>query len=129
MTDESIRDRAREAYELGRAALAAGDIEGAIAHMETSIGEYPHFKALEALGEAWLRRGEPLRAIVPLAAATTLSRQVRAPSLLAEALLAIGDELEAHRAAQIALDRDATDKKAREVLEATRAAHEAWNKL
>jgi tetratricopeptide (TPR) repeat protein len=129
MTDESARDSAREAYEAGREALAAGDFEAAIAHLETSVGLHPHFKALESLGEAWLRKGKPDRAIVPLAAATTLNAQVRAPSMLAEALLALGDELEAHRIAQLALSRDPNSKKARAVLAATAAAYDAWSKL
>src|SRR6185503_20148754 len=128
-SDDSALDPAREAYEAGRAALAAGDVEGAIAHLEVSVGFHPHFKALELLGEAWLRKGEPRRAVVPLAAATALSAQVRAPALLAEALLALGDEIEAHRMAQLALSRDATHKKARAVLEATAAAHDAWSRL
>jgi tetratricopeptide (TPR) repeat protein len=129
MGDEGLLDRAREAYEAGRLALAAGDVDAAIEHLAASVEEYPHFKALELLGEAWLRKGEPRRALVPLAAATSLNAQVRAPSLLAEALLALGDELEAHRMAKIALERDATNGKARQVFEATAKAHDAWTKL
>jgi tetratricopeptide (TPR) repeat protein len=129
MADEGVGDTARERYEAGRAALAAGDIDTAITHLEESIAEHPHFKALELLGEAWLRKGEPRRAIVPLAAATTLNAQVRAPSLLAEALLALGDELEAHRVAQLALGRDPNNKKAHAVMEATSAAYRASNEL
>jgi tetratricopeptide (TPR) repeat protein len=129
MTDEEAVDMARELYEAGRAALVAGDLDTAIAHLHESIAEYPHFKALELLGEAWLRKGEPRQAIVPLAAATTLNAQVRAPSLLAEALLALGDQLEAHRVARLALDRDPNNKKARAVIEATGEAYKAWSKL
>ncbi|SRR6266704_5154356 len=126
MANEPSPDRARETYDAGRAALEAGDTDLAIQHLETSIAEYPHFKALELLGEAWLRKGDPRRAIVPLAAATTLNAQVRAPSLLSEALLALGDALEAHRVAQLALERDARNKKARSVLEATAEAYRKW---
>ena len=129
MSDEGLRDRAREAYEAGRLALAAGDVDAAIEHFAASVEEYPHFKTLELLGEAWLRKGEPRRALVPLAAATSLNAQVRAPSLLAEALLALGDQLEAHRMAKIALERDATNRKARQVFEATAKAYDAWSKL
>jgi hypothetical protein len=92
--------------------------------LEVSIAEAPHFKALELLGEAWLAKGEPARAIVPLAAATTLNRQVRAPSLLAEAFLALGERSEAHRIAHMALRREAHNKKAWAVLQATAAAHD-----
>jgi tetratricopeptide (TPR) repeat protein len=129
MSDEGLMDRAREAYEAGRLALAAGDVDAAIEHFAASVEEYPHFKTLELLGEAWLRKGEPRRALVPLAAATSLNAQVRAPSLLAEALLALGNELEAHRMAKIALERDATNRKARQVFEATAKAYDAWSKL
>jgi tetratricopeptide (TPR) repeat protein len=128
MTDTNADDEARKAYEAGRAALDAGDLTAAITQLEASVNACPHFKALELLGEAWLKKGEPLRALVPLAAATTLNAQVRAPSLLAEALLALGDPLEAHRVAQLALQRDPINKKARAVFDATVEAYEAWNK-
>jgi hypothetical protein len=62
-----------------------------------------------------------------LAAATTLNAQVRAPSLLAEAFLALGDELAAHRIARLALDRDPNNKRARNVFEATEAAYLRWS--
>jgi tetratricopeptide (TPR) repeat protein len=123
VTDEP-GDRARRAYEDGRAALKAGHADFAIRNFEASIAEAPHFKTLELLGEAWLAKGEPGKAIVPLAAATTLNRQVRAPSLLAEAFLALGERLEAHRMAHLALGRDAHNKKAWAVLQATSDAHD-----
>ena len=129
MSDSEAPDRAREAYEAERAAMAVGEVDRAILHLEESIAEYPHFKALELLGEAWLKKGEARKAIVPLAAATTLNSQVRAPSMLAEALLTLGDMLEAHKVATLALDRDINDRKAQAVLEATTAAYEAWRKL
>jgi tetratricopeptide (TPR) repeat protein len=126
MTHTNAHDDARQSYELGRRALESGDLAAAIAHLEASVSAFPHFKALELLGEAWLKKGEPQRAVVPLAAATTLNAQVRAPSLLAEALLARGDALEAHRIAQLALQRDPNNRKARAVLDATAEAYEAW---
>ncbi len=119
-------DAAREAYEAVRGMLKAGDFAGAIAQLEASVAEYPHFKALELLGEAWLRSGNPGRAVVPLAAATTLNMQVRAPSLLAEAFLALGQELDAHRIVQLALDRSPHNRKARTVLELTEPAYRRW---
>jgi len=129
MADEEPDDMARELYEAGRAALQANDLETAIRQLEESIAQYPHFRALELLGEAWLKKGEPQKALVPLAAAATLNGQVRAPSLLAEALLALGNEVEAYRIAQLALSRDASNKKAQAVADATRAAHQAWTVL
>ena len=121
---DDTSDRARQAYEDGRAALQAGRTDVAIHNFEVSIAEAPHFKTLELLGEAWLAKGEPARAIVPLAAATTLNRQVRAPSLLAEAFLALGERPEAHRIAHMALRREAHNKKAWAVLQATSEAHD-----
>ena len=56
-------------------------------------------------------KGEPRRAIVPLAAATTLNEQVRAPSLLAEAFLALGQHVEAYEIATMALQRDPATSK------------------
>ena len=84
MTDRF--DEALSYYEEGRALMKSGDVSGAIAKFEQSIVCVPHFKTLELLGEAFLKIGKPDRAVVPLAAATTLNRQVRAPSMLAEAL-------------------------------------------
>jgi tetratricopeptide (TPR) repeat protein len=123
-----VEDQARKSYDAGRSALEAGDLSAAIAELEASVNAFPHLKALELLGEAWLKKGEPQRALVPLAAATTLNAQVRAPSPLAKALLAMGDPLGAHRIVQLALQRDPNNKKARAVFEATAGAYEAWNK-
>ncbi len=119
---------ARAAYQAGRDKLDAGDLDGAISALEESVATYPHFKSLELLGEAFLRAGKPQRAIVPLAAATTLNDHVRPPSLLAEALLARGDQLDAHRIALLALKRDPTNRRARTVHEATREAYDKWAK-
>jgi tetratricopeptide (TPR) repeat protein len=121
---DDTSDRGRQAYEDGRAALQAGQTDVAIHHFEVSIAADPHFKTLELLGEAWLAKGEPAKAIVPLAAATTLNRQVRAPSLFAEAFLALGERPEAHRMAHMALRREAHNKKAWAVLQATSEAHD-----
>ena len=122
-----VDDPSSTYYQEGRALLESGDVLGAIAKFEASIVNSPHFKSLELLGEAFLRMGDPQRAIVPLAAATTLNSQVRAPSLLAEALLAVGERLKAHEIAKLALARDGTNKKAREVFEATVEEYSAWS--
>jgi hypothetical protein len=85
----------------------------------------PHFKTLEVLGELLLELGRPSEAIIPLAAATTLNGQVRAPSLLAKALLAEGSRVDARRAAHIAAARDPNNRLARAVLAATEDLAEA----
>jgi hypothetical protein len=63
MTDHL--DEARTHYERRRELLDSGDVAEAIAQFELSIGCSPHFKTLELLGEAFIRNGEPSRAIVP----------------------------------------------------------------
>lgn len=79
--------------------MASGQLEDAVVSFRESAAVYPHFKCLELLGECLLKLDRPLEAIVPLAAAARLNRQVRAPALLALAFLRIG---EAERAAEVA---------------------------
>ena len=124
--DDAI-NHSRLEYDRGRELFDAGDLSGAIAHFEASLALYPHFKTLEKLGEALLLSGEPVRAIVPLAAASTLNRQVRALALLAEALLATGDRFKACEIAKLALERDPNNKKAKAVFAATEAEYRAHN--
>jgi tetratricopeptide (TPR) repeat protein len=128
---QSIADetRARDAFQIGSALLKSGDHAGAIEALESSAALDPRAKTLELLGEAFLLKGAPLRAVVPLAAATTLSTHGRAPSLLAEALLALGDNVRAHEIARLALTRDAGNRKAQAVFEATKAAYDKWSAL
>jgi len=127
MQDEQGDDRI--AFEAGRSKLEDGDVEGAITELQRSADAYPHFKTLELLGQAWLLLGKPERAVVPLAAATTLNPQATAPSLLAEALAAIGEEILAHRVALLTLERDPRNKRARSVKEATQVAYDKWSAL
>jgi hypothetical protein len=84
----------------------------------------PHFKSLELLGEAFMRSGDPQRAIVPLAAAANLNAQVRAPSLLVEALLSVGDRLKAHEIAKLALSREPSSRRVKTFFEKTKADHD-----
>jgi tetratricopeptide (TPR) repeat protein len=120
-------DRSTALYDSGRSLLERGQLDEAIHDLEQSAALLPHFKTLELLGEAWLKKGIPLRAVVPLAAATSLNNQVRAPSLLAEAFLALGEELDAHRIAKVALGRDANNHRAQAVFDATLAAYRQWS--
>ena len=98
-SDLTDADRAHNLYENGRTLMGAGDLERAIQAFSDSVAIYPHFKCLEPMGECLLALGHSTQAVVPLAAAATLNRQVRAPSLLAQALLNIG---EYRRAAELA---------------------------
>jgi lipopolysaccharide biosynthesis regulator YciM len=72
--------------------------------------ESPHFKTYELLGECYMRLKRLNEAVSFLAAATTLNRGVRAPSLFAEAWLALGCHVEAVVAADITLSRDPKNK-------------------
>jgi tetratricopeptide (TPR) repeat protein len=106
-------DDSHKLYEMARNAATP---EEAIALYQRSADIFPHFKTLELLGELLLKTGKPKEAIVPLAAATTLNKQVRAPSLLAEALLMIGERQKARDVARLALKRDQRNKKAIEII-------------
>ena len=112
-------NRSRELYELGRELMQAGDIAAATVQFEESIRAWPHFKTLELLGECFIKLGRLQDAIVPLAAATTLNRGTRAPSLLAETFLALGEHHDAFEAAELALQRDPSNRRALAVKRAT----------
>jgi tetratricopeptide (TPR) repeat protein len=71
--------------------MASGSFEDAARVFRESIAADPHFKALELLGECLIKLDRPREAIVPLAAASALNSQVRAPAMLAEALLRCGE--------------------------------------
>ena len=96
--------------------MDAGDLNLAVVAFEASIAAYPHFKALELLGECHMRLRNYTSAIVPLAAATTLNRQSRALSLLAEAFERLGEFSDAREFAQLALLRARENRRARDVL-------------
>jgi tetratricopeptide (TPR) repeat protein len=110
-------DRAQNLYQAGRVHMAAGAFEEAVQAFTDCIAIYPHFKALELVGECLLVLGKPTQAVVPLAAATALNDQVRAPSLLSQALLAIGDYERAAKVAATVLARSPGNRVARAVLE------------
>jgi tetratricopeptide (TPR) repeat protein len=105
-------DRSNELYNLGRTLMEAGDIAGAAVQFEESIRVWPHFKTLELLGECFIKLSRLQEAIVPLAASTALNRGPRAPSLLAEAFLELGELHDASEAAELALQRDPNNRRA-----------------
>lgn len=93
-----------------------GEFEDAVLLFQQSISQYPHFKALELLGECFYRLNRLSAAIVPLAAATALNNGVRAPSLLAEVFLNLEQYQEAKYMAEMALSRDANNRRAKETI-------------
>lgn len=114
---ERQMDRSQALYHEGRALMEAGEFEQAVQRFRQSMAAVPHFKTLELLGESLLKLGRPLEAIVPLAAATALNNQVRAPSLLAQAFLQCGEFLEAGEFASLVLKKAPGNRVAREILE------------
>jgi len=109
----------REGYELykkGRLLMKTGDYEEAILFFRRSAEMEPHFKTFELLGESRLTLNRISESVGPLAAATTVNRGVRAPSLLAEAFLRNQKFDDAEDFAKIALQRDPGNKRARDVL-------------
>ena len=95
-----------ELYRRARELMGKNRLEEAVSLFQQSVALSPHFKALELLGECYVRLNRLPEAVVALAAATTLNRGVRAPSLLADVLLQLEDYDGAKEAAEIALSRD-----------------------
>jgi tetratricopeptide (TPR) repeat protein len=99
-------------YEEGRDAMSRGSLEQAISCFERSNAILPHFKTLELMGECLCLLHRWREAIVPLAAAGTLNKGVRAPSLLAQAQFEAGYYSDAVLTADLALSRDGNNRRA-----------------
>lgn len=112
---EDILSQSSESYQQARSLMNQGQPEEAVLLFQRSAALDPHFKTLELLGECLIRLGRLREAIIPLAAATGLNRGVRAPSLLAEVFLRLQDYHAAKEMAELALSRDAGNRKAQEV--------------
>jgi len=84
-------DASHEAYNAGRALMESGKYLEAVEVFERSAAAFPHFKTLELLGECKLLVGDPLGAIIPLAAALGLGTNAfRSAYLLSKAFAEIG---------------------------------------
>ena len=112
---EDALSQSSDLYEQARRMMGEGRLEEAVSLFQQSVALAPHFKSLELLGECFVRLNRQREAIVPLAAATSLNRGVRAPSLLAEVFLMLEDYHAAKEMAELALSRDAGNRKAGEV--------------
>ncbi len=97
-----------------------GEFLAAAWTLQRAVDLDPRPASLEQLGEIWLKLNQPERAIIPLAAAVTLDQEGGAAASLAFAFMRLRREGEAHAMATIALRRRPGDRKALEVLEATR---------
>ena len=95
--------------------MERGALEEAVALFERSVSANPHFKALELLGECLVSLGRPREAVVPLAAATTLNKGVRAPALLAQVFLEMGEIRDAYDLAELALSRHSGNRLALQI--------------
>src|SRR5262245_3694237 len=113
--DNMVEDSS-ELYRIAREKMDARDYVEAVRLFEASAAILPHFKTLELLGECRIHLGLLREAVVPLAAATTLNIQPRAPALLADVLLRLGETENASRIAQLVLARNPTNKMALAVL-------------
>ncbi len=113
------KDTSHRLYTQGRAFMAARKFDEAIAAFQASAKFFPHFKTLELLGECYIKQGKFKKAIIPLAAATTLNFQVRAPSLLSWALMELSERPDARVMAKLALSRSPKNKLAKKIYEET----------
>jgi len=112
---EDALSKLSELYQKARQMMDEGKLEDAVVLFQQSVTYAPHFKTLELLGECFVRLNRLIDAIVPLAAATSLNRGVRAPSLLAEVFLKLEDYHAARDTAEVALNSDPHNHKAQEV--------------
>ena len=96
---------AQDLYYKGREALDAGEFSKALDLFNRSIENNIHYKTLELIGNAYIKLEEYSKAIIPLAAATSLNDGPKAPSLLAEAYLNLGEIDNATRMANKSLNR------------------------
>ena len=113
---ELLDEAALANYEAGRSQMAAGDLHAAVKSFRRSGDIRPHHKTFELLGETLSRLGRNEEAVGPLAAATALNKQPRAPSILAEVFESLGDLGDARQFAELALERHAENRRAKAVL-------------
>jgi tetratricopeptide (TPR) repeat protein len=109
-------DEASRLYRTARERMDDGDYSSAVLQFEASAVLNPHFKTLELLGECRIHLGLLREAIVPLAAATALNEQSRAPSLLADIFCRLGEMEDASRMARLAIERSPNNRLAQDVL-------------
>jgi tetratricopeptide (TPR) repeat protein len=96
--------------------MDAGRLDRALGLFRKSASLSPHYKTFELIGECLMILGRHSDALEPLAEAVALNPGVRARSLLAEAFLALENSDDARRCANLALERDPTNKRAKAVI-------------
>lgn len=108
----NLESKASELYHRARDFMDQNRLEEAVSLFERSVELSPHFKSLELLGECRIKLGLLKESIVPLAPAAGLNKGVRAPAMLAGVFLSLGDLDRAKEIAEIALDRDPSNRRA-----------------
>lgn len=103
---------ASDLYRKARELMDKNLVEEAIILFQNSAEIEPHFKTLELLGECYIRLSRLRESIIPLAAAVSLNKGVRAAALLAEVFLKLEDYDQAKNMAEIALSREPNNKQA-----------------
>jgi tetratricopeptide (TPR) repeat protein len=130
--DERILDgdcsESRILFEIARDEMDARRYEDAIRFFQHSNSLEPNYKTCLLLGDCLLRLGRHQDSIIPLAAATALNRQGIAPTLLAEAYLALNDSGRAKVYVELALERQPHYKRAQKLLPTALEAFEARNR-
>ena len=119
-TNELSRPASSRLVHRGQQQADRGDLAAAAKTLQRAVELDPQPAALELLGDLWMKLNQPERAIIPLAAAVTLDRKGGAAATLAHVFMRLRREREAHAMAALALDRRPGDRRALEVLEATR---------
>ncbi len=108
---------ASDLYQKARELMNRNLLEEAVILFQNSAEIDPHFKTLELLGECYIRLERLRESIIPLAAAVSLNKGVRAASLLAEVFLKLKDYEQAKDMAEIAMSREPNNKMAIQVNE------------
>lgn len=119
-TNELSRPASSRLVFKGQQQAERGELSAAAKTLQRAVELDPQPKALELLGDLWMKLNQPERAIIPLAAAVTLDPKGGAASALAYVFMRLRREREAHAMATLALARRPGDRQALEVLEATR---------
>lgn len=99
-------ERSLELFRLALDELLPDNLDGAISALEESALLIPHHRTLLELGRLYLKRGERTKAMIALAAASTLNKQPIAPIMLAEIYCELGDYNKAKSLADEALDHN-----------------------
>ncbi|HTJ00267.1 MAG TPA: hypothetical protein VL527_15400 [Dongiaceae bacterium] len=120
--DERGRSAASQRFDAARRLMETDAFAEAIVLLHQAAVEQPHYKTYELLGVCYCKLKRFSEAIPFLAAAATLNRGVRAPSLLAETWLVLGCYPNAADAANVALARDPKNRLALKVKEQATAA-------